>query len=265
MLTGIDHLVILGRDLSALITAYTALGFTVTPGGEHPVGTHNALIPFADGSYLELIAFREPDRPHDHPWWPFLATGGGLVDVALASDDLDGDLAALAACGLHFVADEGRRLRPDGQEVVWRRGRPSASAAPLPFLIQDVTSRRLRVPEGAASAHPNGVSGVSDIYVALDDLDAGAAAYAALLRRPGAAAVHDRRFAAPARVLPCGAARLVLLPRLAVLDRLPASAQRRGPGVCAAALAAPGYNEGALDVTRAMGVLLYLAAPSERP
>src|SRR5207249_370550 len=34
-----------------------ALGFTVVPGGVHAGGlTHNALIPFADGRYLELLA-----------------------------------------------------------------------------------------------------------------------------------------------------------------------------------------------------------------
>ena len=52
-LQAIDHLVIMVRDLGAAIRDYSELGFTVVPGGSHPTGTHNALIAFADGSYLE--------------------------------------------------------------------------------------------------------------------------------------------------------------------------------------------------------------------
>ena len=58
MIQSIDHIVILVRNLEEAIADYTALGFTVTPGGVHADGaTHNALVPFDDGSYLELIAF----------------------------------------------------------------------------------------------------------------------------------------------------------------------------------------------------------------
>ena len=64
---SLDHIVILVDELEAAITHYEALGFTVQRGGTHADGaTHNALVGFADGSYLELIAFllREPK----HRW-----------------------------------------------------------------------------------------------------------------------------------------------------------------------------------------------------
>ena len=35
MLQGIDHLVVVTRDLDTAIAGYRALGFTVTPGGRH--------------------------------------------------------------------------------------------------------------------------------------------------------------------------------------------------------------------------------------
>ena len=57
MLTGIDHIVIIISDLATAVKSYEEPGFTVALGGRHPVGTHNALIPLADGSYIELIAF----------------------------------------------------------------------------------------------------------------------------------------------------------------------------------------------------------------
>jgi hypothetical protein len=78
-LTRLDHLVVLVRDLEGAIGDYGVLGFAVTPGGEHADGlTRNALIPFEDGSYLELVAFLDPEDTRDNVWgWrPFLYRGG---------------------------------------------------------------------------------------------------------------------------------------------------------------------------------------------
>ena len=80
MLQGIDHIVIAVPDLAVASRNYEALGFTVVPGGRHPVGTHNALIAFADGAYIELIAFYEKNT--QHKWWVPLEKGGGLVTSA---------------------------------------------------------------------------------------------------------------------------------------------------------------------------------------
>ena len=57
MLQGIDHIVIVVNDLEQAAKDYEQLGFTVVAGGKHPVGSHNALISLADGSYIEIIAF----------------------------------------------------------------------------------------------------------------------------------------------------------------------------------------------------------------
>ncbi|MDP8926179.1 MAG: VOC family protein [Actinomycetota bacterium] len=52
--------------------------------------TRNALVLFADGMYLELVAFVDPDDERDNVWgWrSFLKRGGGLVDYCVASDAL---------------------------------------------------------------------------------------------------------------------------------------------------------------------------------
>ena len=78
MLKGIDHLVIVVPELEAAVASYRGLGFTVVPGGRHPIGTHNALIAFEDGAYLELIAFFEPHA--QHRWYERLQQDGGLID-----------------------------------------------------------------------------------------------------------------------------------------------------------------------------------------
>ncbi len=73
MLQAIDHLVVVTRDLGTAVAGYRALGFTVTPGGRHARASHNALVAFADGAYLELIAYWEDGRAHR--WWPPLQKG----------------------------------------------------------------------------------------------------------------------------------------------------------------------------------------------
>ncbi len=100
---NLDHVVIVVTDLERAMTDYQALGFTVLPGGEHADGrTHNALIAFADGTYIELIAFRSGVVGRDHPWWRFATAGGGLADWALATDRIDERVQVLHDAGLAF-------------------------------------------------------------------------------------------------------------------------------------------------------------------
>ena len=179
MIGAIDHIVILVDDLAAAAADYTALGFTVTPGGEHTGGaTHNALVVFADDAYLELIAFKRPAP--EHHWYRHHALGEGLIDFALLPTAIEADLAAARERGLAIEGPvPGGRLRPDGQQVEWQTGR--AMTPDLPFLCGDVTARVLRVPDGAARAHANGVSGIAGLTVAVADLGASVARYRALL------------------------------------------------------------------------------------
>ncbi len=179
MLTGIDHLVILAPDLERAMGEYQSLGFTVLRGGEHPGGTHNALIAFGDGTYLELIAFADPNATQ-HRWHRFIAAGGGLVDFAMGSTDLVADVARLTAAGLPYRLMDGARRRPDGVELQWR----SASVDPaglVPFVIEDVTPRGLRVASGTDAEHHNHITGVLSITIAVADLAAATQRYSALL------------------------------------------------------------------------------------
>lgn len=184
MLTAIDHLVIVVRDLEKASDDYRALGFTVVPGGRHPgVGTHNSLIAFADTSYMELIAFYEPRA--DHRWWVPLQRGGGFVDFCLQTDDLHGSVQALRSAGVDIGDPQPReRMRPDGVEVRWRfalaRG---AHRGVAPFVIAEVTPRDMRVP--SEHAHANGVAGIRAVTVAVRDVAAVRRWYARALGQPG--------------------------------------------------------------------------------
>jgi hypothetical protein len=189
MLRQLDHVVLVARDLNTAIADHRRRGFTVTPGGEHADGvTHNALITFADGSYLELVAFRDLDRALTHRWWKVAADGGGLADFALLSDDLAADSAALAEL-VKTPPKDGGRIRRDGVELKWRT---AVLKAPLPFVIEDITARDLRVPGGAASQHANGAIGIASVAVGAIDIGDVEWRYAELRKR-GAPQVELRK------------------------------------------------------------------------
>jgi catechol 2,3-dioxygenase-like lactoylglutathione lyase family enzyme len=170
MLRGLDHLVILTEDLDRATRGYERLGFSVTPGGEHADGlTRNALVPFGDGSYLELVAFvnRKDARDNVWGWRRFLSSGGGLIDYCAASDDLRADVEKLRAGGFEVDGPtEGGRRRSDGKELRWLIAIIRQEGRLLPFLIEDLTPRELRVPGGSAAEHPNGAIGIHSLKIA---------------------------------------------------------------------------------------------------
>jgi catechol 2,3-dioxygenase-like lactoylglutathione lyase family enzyme len=185
MIRGIDHVVILVEELETAIARYRTLGFSVTPGGRHPRGTHNALVCFQDGSYFELIAFWEA-TDDSHSFHRHRAVGPGIIAYALAVDGLEETVAALHSSGVHYGAPQsGARRRPDGAEIAWRMAFPVGADGPLPFLIEDVTDRVLRVPDREAAEHVNGVIGIARLLVAVDDLTAAIDLYAGLASAPG--------------------------------------------------------------------------------
>jgi len=197
----LDHVVILVKNLDAAMTQYCGLGFNVFAGGEHAGGlTSNALIAFADGSYLELLAFRagagrgsnlrrEQESDGSAPdaqsslsarFMHRRAVGEGLVDFALASESLSEDIRRARLSGLDLSGPaRGGRYRPDGRELRWLTALPSSFD--LPFLIQDETERVLRVPTGEVTTHSNGAGGISGVTVAVNDLDLSLARYDSLL------------------------------------------------------------------------------------
>jgi Glyoxalase-like domain len=164
MTFALDHVVIAVDDLDRAVADYHSLGFTVYPGGVHHGGvSHNALIVFEDGSYFEIIAYRE--AAPTNRWWRILTTAGeGIVDFAVLPGDTAGDLDAARKRGLQLDGPTpGGRLRLDGVRLDWQIVRPTTTD--LPFWCGDVTPRNLRVPEGAIRHHANSVTGISRVRI----------------------------------------------------------------------------------------------------
>jgi hypothetical protein len=174
MITQIDHVILLVNDLDTATTNARSAGFTVHPGGVHDDQvTHNALIPFADGSYIEIISFVDATPPPNHYFGKRYLQGSGLADVGLLSTDIDLDVQAITDAGLPFpIPTHFGRYRPDGQLVTWRMSLPGHlhPSSGFPFLIQDITDRALRVPSSAAdTTHANGAIGIAGVTFVVDN------------------------------------------------------------------------------------------------
>ena len=233
MLLGIDHIVIAVRDLDAAARDYEKLGFTVVPGGKHPVGTHNVLIGFADGAYIELIAFYR-DNP-DHRWWAALQRGEGFVDFCMQTDDLIGDTVRLRAAGVKIDDPiPWSRARPDGYQLKWLLSLArDEHRGVAPFLIQDETPRDERVP--GQTSHANGATGVGRVTVAVNDIPTVTRWYEAVVGHEGAS-VDRSEVGANGICFTIGPHRVELLAPAAAGSPLAERLRTHGPSPWAATL-----------------------------
>ncbi len=197
-----DHAVIVVPALDEAVQRYAAAGFVVTPGGRHDVlPTANALVAFADGSYLELLAPRDEEAHaslrlrSQRPGWaaglrrgsaigrrflPRLVGPAGVRDLVLAGNGLARFAAESRRRGFVMTGPVAMsRERPDGVRLEWALVLPAADG--LPFLIEDLTPRASRVPsDPAACAHPNRARGVAAVTVRTADVAGTALTYADL-------------------------------------------------------------------------------------
>lgn len=243
---ALDHVVIAVGDLEQAIADYRSLGFTVTPGGRHPGRTsHNALIVFEDGAYIELIAWTASD---DAERWNVVhrAHGDGFMDFALIPEDLPRATTEAKARGLPLDGPiDGGRVRPDGVEVKWQTARQATFD--LPFFCGDVTPRSLRVPEGDVRRHANGAIGVGTLVVAVNDLDVSAARYRAMLGD----AVPPMLVLASAEEAPSPSLTAIAQERLS----------RQGEGPCAMSIITTEEKAGVLPLPVTHGARVELRAP----
>ena len=81
---GIDHAVILVRDLDRARDTYARMGFTLTPRGYHSLGSQNHCIMFGR-DYIELMALPATPPAAFQYFADFLTRGEGVGALALAA------------------------------------------------------------------------------------------------------------------------------------------------------------------------------------
>ena len=96
---GLDHVVVMVDGIDAAEAAYRRLGFQVQPRGFHrKLGTANHLMIF-DKDYFEILGIVE-DTEFNAERRAWLKNGGGLANVALATDGADLAFDAFRKAGL---------------------------------------------------------------------------------------------------------------------------------------------------------------------
>ena len=169
-LPAVDHAVVAGSDLDALAATFADAGLAPEYGGEHANGiTHNQVLGFPDGSYLELISTVEPGT--EAPWWNEAIRGdAGPCAWALPATDIETETARIADLGVPVRGPTHRgRDRPDGVSVEWdltEVGDPSGST--LPFLVADRTPREYRITP-TESVAGTAITGITEVVVCVPD------------------------------------------------------------------------------------------------
>lgn len=166
----LDHVVVAGQDLERLQSAFAEVGLPADYGGEHAHGiTHNCILGFHDGSYLELIAKLENEKS---PWWDqYLDADAGPAAWAIAVDDIESATEELTSRGIAVDQPTHHlRERPDGRRIEWEMATVTGElGTSVPFLIHDHTPRSDRVYPTDDRADIE-ITGVSEVIVGVEDL-----------------------------------------------------------------------------------------------
>jgi hypothetical protein len=172
--------------------------FTILDGGVHEGGmTENKLVIFADGIYLELIAFADGLNPQHramHPWgkqpdghiihWAHTITSREEEKGPNSSEKRFRAVQARiedSQVGIKYLDPEpGFRTMADDTKIIWANAIPNFDdyKGPIyvnqqPFWTFDRTPRSLRAPATPENtSHPSGVVGVAGISLFIKDKQA---------------------------------------------------------------------------------------------
>jgi len=185
--SGIDHCMIVVRDLEAAAARYQRLGFTLTPRGIHSsyMGTGNHCIMFQE-DYLELLGVLTATDANFARLKSLERDGEGLKELALAGPSADAARDAFAAAELDpLPAIEFSRpvdLPTGPREAKFRVTRLPYNRLPglNLFMCQHYTRNLVWLPQ--YQSHANGVHAIAGLVVAVADPALAAVPYARLLR-----------------------------------------------------------------------------------
>ncbi len=165
---GLDHVVVMVDGIDAAQKAYEKLGFQVQPRGFHQkLGTANHLMIF-EHDYFEILGIAEPTvfNAERREW---LKQGGGLANIALATDGADLAFDAFKAAGLDPDAplffDRAVEIAGKTERAQFRTIRVPKTNMPVVgfFVCDHLTPQFVYRPEW--TKHPNGTRGIAGVTV----------------------------------------------------------------------------------------------------
>jgi len=190
-IVGLDHVVILTKDLAAGAERWKSLGFTVSARGLHSasMGTANHTIMLGE-DYIELIGVvAETDR--NKPSRDFLTRRGeGIERAAFTGTDADDGVAELKARGFAAVGPydfsrpvdlpDGRNVEASFRTFLWPvEERPGGLRI---FACQHLTRQNVWIPE--LQHHANTALRLERVEMLSKDPKAAAAHMSRLIDRP---------------------------------------------------------------------------------
>jgi hypothetical protein len=174
----IDHATFCVSSLDELRKVFADAGLATDYGGPHANGiTHMALLGFEDGSYLELIAPLKSETSASGlmaGWAKLMRSDAGACAWAIRTSKIQAEVDRLQAAGIKVTSPErGGRKKIDGTDLTWQTAAagPGAAGALLPFMIQDETSRDLRVCP-SQGARDTGLTGIGMVILGVANLTA---------------------------------------------------------------------------------------------
>ena len=186
----LDHVMIMVRDLRQASDAFGKLGFRVRPGGRHPGGTENTIVPFGiDMPYLELVGIYQPGGEEIRDNEEFLAKGEGAMYVGLRVQSVAEVIRRLRDIGINVrdptsgtivVEGLGEKPPPLWLDVVIPHG-SSPRVDPLFFVESHQSFRAIlgakdpellrKFDEERRLPHPNESVNLAAAWIAVGDLD----------------------------------------------------------------------------------------------
>ncbi len=161
---GLDHVVVMVAGIDAAQRAYEKLGFQVQPRGFHrKLGTANHLMIF-DRDYFEILGIVEDTEFNAERRDWLKKSGGGMANVALATDGADTAYEAFRAAGLEPDAPLAfdRAVEIDGtiEHARFRTVRIPKTHMPVVgfFVCEHLTPQFVYRAEW--TRHPNGARGI---------------------------------------------------------------------------------------------------------
>jgi catechol 2,3-dioxygenase-like lactoylglutathione lyase family enzyme len=188
---GIDHAVVMVRDLDKAAETWKRLGFTVSPRGTHSakMGSGNYTI-MLDPDYIELLGVLT-ETDHNAPARAFLAKRGeGIERIAFTAVDAAAGAAEIRARGLepNGPTDFERPVTlPDGSLSAARFSIFQWPVSEAPggvriFACQHKTRNTVWIPE--LMGHANGAQRLQQVLIVSPEPAADAAHLSRLIDRP---------------------------------------------------------------------------------
>lgn len=178
---GIDHVVIVVRDLVAAAESFRRMGFVVTPRGDHSLGSRNHCVMLGE-DYIELLT-SPPENPHPsrQHYTEFARSGDGLAAIALRTDSAREAYTELLWAGFSPTdpVDFSRPVRlPEGtRDARFRITQlaPDKTPGGRVFLCEHFTREVVWRPE--YQAHRNGANALAAVAIVTEDVAGTAGAY----------------------------------------------------------------------------------------